>query len=73
MNMNNFITKEINKDKLLNWNLEKIGKVNGAYFYEDPIWGDECPMLMITREGMAGRTDFWEMSDVYNAIENASE
>jgi len=38
-----------------------IGRVHGVDLYEDPIRGDEAPMLAITSDGRVKRTDHWEL------------
>ena len=44
-----------------------IGIVAGVAYYENPVMGDEAP-LMIKRDGELIETDYWELSD---ADENA--
>ena len=59
----------LNRDKLLNRRPTLVGTVNGVRFYEHPVYGDEAPLVMVT-ETRCGLTDFWEMSDVFNCIDN---
>jgi len=66
---NAMITKTLNREKLLNLKPTRIGTVNGVRFYEHPIYGDEAPLVMVTKTH-CGLTDFWEMSDVHNYLEN---
>ena len=43
-------------------NPEKLGLVAGFTFYEDPINGDEAPLIAISPSGKTiGRTHFWDM------------
>lgn len=69
MNMNNFIVTEIPKEKILSFGPTKVGEINGATFYEHPVLGYEAPLFMVT-DNLCGITEFWEMSDVYNALSN---
>ena len=45
----------------------RIGYVAGVAHYEDPIQGDEAP-LMVMKDGELVHTEYWELSD---ADENA--
>ena len=56
----------LNKDKLLNRRPALVGTVNGVRLYEYPVYGDEAPLVMVC----CGLTDFWEMSGVFNCIDN---
>ena len=57
----------LNRDKLLNRRPILVGTVNGVRLYEYPVYGDKEPLVMVC----CGLTDFWEMSDVFNCIDNA--
>lgn len=39
-----------------------IGTVDGFVFYEDPIMGDEAP-LMAVKDGIVYRTEYWELPE----------
>ena len=56
----------LNRDKLLNRRPTLVGTVNGVRLYEYPVYGDETPLVMVCCD----LTDFWEMSDVFNCIDN---
>ena len=59
----------LNSDKLLNRRPALVGTVNGVRFYEYPVYGDQAPLVMVSKT-RCGLTDFWEMSDVFNCIDN---
>ena len=56
----------LNRDKLLNRRPALVGTVNGVRLYEFPVYVDEASLVMVC----CGLTDFWEMSDVFNCIDN---
>lgn len=41
-----------------------IGVVAGISFYEHPFYGDESPLICITRNGKVKKTDFWELPTI---------
>lgn len=41
-----------------------IGSVCGVPFYEHPVYGDEVPLLYITKDGRAKLSDFYEVPTV---------
>ena len=41
-----------------------IGRVGDYDFYEDPINGDEAPLIEIGPDGKVKRSDFWETPDI---------
>ena len=63
----------LNRDKLLNRRPALVGTVNGVRLYEYPVYpvypvyGDEASLVMVC----CGLTDFWEMSDVFDCVDNA--
>ena len=40
-----------------------IGIVAGVPFYESPIYGDESPLLYITKDGRIKISDYWELPE----------
>jgi hypothetical protein len=40
-----------------------IGVVAGVPFYESPAYGDESPLLYITKDGRVKISDYWELPD----------
>ena len=59
----------LNSEKLLNRRPALVGTVNGVRLYEYPVYpvyGDEAPPAMVC----CGLADFWEMSDVFNCLDN---
>ncbi len=68
MNLNNMIVKELNKEKVLKLDPTLVGLAAGAGFYEDPIHGDEAPLIMIKGD-LCARMNFWEMDDVFDFVD----
>lgn len=56
------IIKPLNKAKVMALKPTLIGKVAGVKFFEDPIRGDEVPLIADTGKSF-GRTDFFELPD----------
>jgi hypothetical protein len=46
-----------------------IGVVAGVPFYESPIYGDESPLLYITKDGRVKRSGFWDMPNLTEIME----
>lgn len=43
-----------------------LGVVLGHQFYEDPTYGDERSMWMITPEGKLKRTHWWDLPEAHD-------
>ena len=56
--------------KFLAKNPTLLGRVMDWNFYEDPIRGDEAPLIAITPEGTVRRTDFWEVPSIDEMIDS---
>lgn len=50
-------------------NPTKIGVVAGIPFYEDIAFGDEKPLLYISREGKLGRSPWYELPEFDEVVE----
>ena len=52
-----------NAKKFKEHNPTYIGTMAGHKYYEDPIYGDEAPLKVITPEGELKTSIWWEMPD----------
>lgn len=59
------------KAKLIESKATLIGAVCGVPFYEHPVFGDDCPLLYITKCGMVRLSDYWELPDAMEYAECA--
>ena len=48
----------------------KLATIGKYRVYEDPIEGDEVPMVLTDRAGNILAQDMWEVSDYMNMIES---
>lgn len=64
--------KKLDTNKLKKLNPTFIGLVDGISFLEDPIMGDEAP-LILKYKGEYYSTDFWDLPDKYDVAESLTE
>jgi hypothetical protein len=62
-----YMTKEINKEKFMARNPDQIGIVGGVVFYEHPAYGDESPLIAIYEE-KAYLTTQYELDDFISTL-----
>jgi len=62
-----FIEKEVNKDKFFKLSPTLLGVCAGAKLYECPINGDEAPVVLVM-DGKAYRTNQYEVDDFADYI-----
>ena len=53
-----------NAAKFMKKNPTLIGTVAGVKFYEHPVYGDEHPLLAITKEGKLKHTGCYELPQI---------